>query len=403
MHETDKESEPKTRLAGAGDNTKLAHLGYSPSDYHGFVNPPVVHASTVLFPNARAMETRAQKYTYGTRGTPTTDALCEAIDALEGSAGTIIVPSGLAAVSVPFLSVLSAGDHALIVDSVYGPTRHFCNDMLKRLGISVDYYDPAIGGDIARLMKPNTKLVHTESPGSNTFEMQDISAISAAAHAGGAIVSMDNTWATPLYFKPLDHGVDISIHAATKYPAGHSDILLGTVSANAALWERVREGQITMGICGAPDDSYQVLRGLRTMGVRLAHHQESALNLARWLEQRPDVARVLHPALESFPGHALWRRDFKGASGIFSIVLPAEGGAEAHRRKAHAFLDALRLFGLGWSWGGYESLAVHVHLGDRTIARGPTEGPVIRLQIGLEDVADLRADLEQAFQAAAAA
>ncbi len=403
MHETDKESEPKTRLAGAGDNTKLAHLGYSPSDYHGFVNPPVVHASTVLFPNARAMETRAQKYTYGTRGTPTTDALCEAIDALEGSAGTIIVPSGLAAVSVPFLSVLSAGDHALIVDSVYGPTRHFCNDMLKRLGISVDYYDPAIGGDIARLMKPNTKLVHTESPGSNTFEMQDISAISAAAHAGGAIVSMDNTWATPLYFKPLDHGVDISIHAATKYPAGHSDILLGTVSANAALWERVREGQITMGICGAPDDSYQVLRGLRTMGVRLAHHQESALNLARWLEQRPDVARVLHPALESFPGHAIWRRDFKGASGIFSIVLPAESGAEAHRRKAHAFLDALRLFGLGWSWGGYESLAVHVHLGDRTIARGPTEGPVIRLQIGLEDVADLRADLEQAFQAAAAA
>lgn len=403
MHETDKESEPKTRLAGAGDNTKLAHLGYSPSDYHGFVNPPVVHASTVLFPNARAMETRAQKYTYGTRGTPTTDALCEAIDALEGSAGTIIVPSGLAAVSVPFLSVLSAGDHALIVDSVYGPTRHFCNDMLKRLGISVDYYDPAIGGDIARLMKPNTKLVHTESPGSNTFEMQDISAISAAAHAGGAIVSMDNTWATPLYFKPLDHGVDISIHAATKYPAGHSDILLGTVSANAALWERVREGQITMGICGAPDDSYQVLRGLRTMGVRLAHHQESALNLARWLEQRPDVARVLHPALESFPGHAIWRRDFKGASGIFSIVLPAEGGAEAHRRKAHAFLDALRLFGLGWSWGGYESLAVHVHLGDRTVARGPTEGPVIRLQIGLEDVADLRADLEQAFQAAAAA
>ncbi|MEA3534738.1 cystathionine beta-lyase [Rhizobium sp. CC-YZS058] len=403
MHETDKESEPKTRLAGAGDNTKLAHLGYSPSDYHGFVNPPVVHASTVLFPNARAMETRAQKYTYGTRGTPTTDALCEAIDALEGSAGTIIVPSGLAAVSVPFLSVLSAGDHALIVDSVYGPTRHFCNDMLKRLGISVDYYDPAIGGDIARLMKPNTKLVHTESPGSNTFEMQDISAISAAAHAGGAVVSMDNTWATPLYFKPLDHGVDISIHAATKYPAGHSDILLGTVSANAALWERVREGQITMGICGAPDDSYQVLRGLRTMGVRLAHHQESALNLARWLEQRPDVARVLHPALESFPGHAIWRRDFKGASGIFSIVLPAEGGAEAHRRKAHAFLDALRLFGLGWSWGGYESLAVHVHLGDRTVARGPTEGPVIRLQIGLEDVADLRADLEQAFQAAAAA
>ncbi len=247
------------------------------------------------------METRAQKYTYGTRGTPTTDALCEAIDALEGSAGTILVPSGLAAVTVPFLAFLSAGDHALIVDSVYLPTRHFCDTMLKRLGVEVEYYDPMIGAGIEQLIKPNTKLVHTEAPGSNTFEMQDIPAISAVAHRHGCVVTMDNTWATPLYFRPLDHGVDISIHAATKYPSGHSDILMGTVSANAAHWEQLKEANIALGICGAPDDAYQILRGLRTMGVRLERHQESALDIAKWLEGREDVARVLHPALPSFP------------------------------------------------------------------------------------------------------
>lgn len=388
-------------LAKAGVNTRLSHIGHTPSDYYGFVNPPVVHASTVLFPNAKTMETREQKYTYGTRGTPTTDALCEAIDALEGSAGTILVPSGLAAVTVPFLGFLSAGDHALIVDSVYFPTRHFCDTMLKRLGVSVDYYDPMIGAGIESLIKPNTRLVHTEAPGSNTFEMQDISAISAVAHRHGCVVTMDNTWATPLYFKPLDHGVDISIHAATKYPSGHSDILMGTVSANAAHWEQLQETNITLGVCGSPDDSYQILRGLRTMGVRLDRHQESTLTIARWLEQREDVARVLHPALPSFPGHALWKRDFTGSSGIFSIVLKAES-PDRFKPKAHAFLDALSLFGLGYSWGGYESLAVHVGLSDRRICTAPAEGPVIRLQIGLEDVADIRRDIEAGLAAAAA-
>ena len=388
-------------LADAGVNTRLAHAGYDPAAYHGFVNPPVVHASTVLFPNAAAMENRSQKYTYGTRGTPTTDALCEAIDALEGSAGTILVPSGLAAVTVPFLGFLSAGDHALVVDSVYHPTRHFCDTMLTRLGVSVEYYDPAIGAGIEALMRPRTKLVHTEAPGSNTFEMQDIAAIAAVAHRHGAVVTMDNTWATPLYFRPLDHGVDISIHAATKYPAGHSDILLGAVSANAATWERLHEAQITIGTCAAPDDAYQVLRGLRTMGVRLERHQESALEIARWLEGVEGVSRVLHPALPSFPGHDLWKRDFKGSSGIFSIVL--DGGApERFKAKAHAFLDALRLFGLGYSWGGFECLAVHVSLGDRRVAKGPEEGPVIRLQIGLEDVKDIRADIERGLAAARA-
>lgn len=388
---------PKTPLHGI--NTRLAHIGNDPKSYFGFVNPPVVHASTVLFPDAKTIESRGQKYTYGTRGTPTTDALAAAIDELEGSAGTIIVPSGLAAVTVPFLAALSAGDHLLVVDSVYGPTRHFCNTMLARLGIETTYYDPMIGSDIEKLMRSNTKLVHTEAPGSNTFEMQDIPAIAEVAHAGGALVSMDNTWATPLFFKPLDHGVDISIHAATKYPAGHSDVLMGTVSANQAAWPALREAHLALGVCAAPDDTYMTLRGLRTMGVRLARHQHTTLAIARALEGMPGVARVLHPALESFPGHDLWKRDFCGSSGIFSIVLDAADPA-THRAKAHAFLDALEIFGLGYSWGGYESLAVHANLSDRTVAMPPRQGPVIRLQIGLEDCEDLMDDIGRGLAAA---
>jgi len=384
----------------AGPNTRLAHMGHDPSGYHGFVNPPVVHASTVLFPNARTMETGDQKYTYGTHGTTTTDALCEAIDELEGSAGTILLPSGLAAITVPFLTYLSAGDHALIVDSVYFPARRFCNTMLKRLGIEVDYYDPEIGAGIEAMIKPNTRLVHTEAPGSNTFEMQDIRAIADAAHRHGCVVTMDNTWATPLYFRPLDFGVDVSIHAATKYPSGHSDVLMGWVSANAAHWEQLSRSNLLLGMCAAPDDAYQILRGLRTMGVRLEHHRRSALAVAEWLESRDDVARVLYPALPSSPGHAIWKRDFKGASGVFSFVLKADA-AETFKPKAHAFLDALEIFGIGASWGGFESLAVSVNLVDRTIRKAPPEGPVIRLQIGLEDVADLKKDLEAGFAAAA--
>ncbi|RUV96886.1 MULTISPECIES: cystathionine beta-lyase [unclassified Mesorhizobium] len=381
-----------------GINTRLAHSGNNPRDYFGFVNPPVVHASTVLYPDAASMASRSQKYTYGTRGTPTMDALTLAVDALEGSAGTIAVPSGLAAVTIPLLTFVSAGDHVLIVDSVYHPTRNFADTMLKRLGIEVQYYDPRIGAGIASLIKPNTKVVFTESPGSNTYEVQDIPAIAKAAHAANALVMMDNTWATPLYFKPLDHGVDISIHAATKYPAGHSDVLLGLVSANEACWKQLYEGFCTLGCCSGPDDIYQTLRGLRTMGVRLEQHQKSALEIARWLEEQPSVAQVLHPALPSHPDHALWKRDFCGSSGVFSIVLNG-GGQKAQ----HAFLDALTIFGLGYSWGGYESLAVPVFLGDRTIAKGSYAGPLIRLQIGLEDVEDLKADIQRGLAAAAEA
>jgi len=388
-------------ISARGINTRLAHSGHDPASYHGFVNPPVVRASTVLFPDAGTMETRNQKYTYGIRGTPTTEALATAIDALEGSAGTVLVPSGLAAVTLPMLSVLSAGDHALIVDSVYGPTRTFCDTMLRRLGVEVSYYDPRIGADIASLLKDNTRLIHLEAPGSNTFEMQDVPAITAVSSHHGIATTMDNTWATPLFFKPLDHGVDISIHAATKYPAGHADILFGTVSANAAWWPKLLKTHGTLGLCVNGDDAYGVLRGLRTMGIRLERHQESAMALARYLESQPGIARVLHPALETHPDHAIWKRDFCGAAGIFSIVLDGAGGDHARfRRQAHAFLDALRIFGLGYSWGGYESLAVHADLRDRTIATAPEEGPVIRLQIGLEDVVDLKADLDAGLAAA---
>lgn len=382
-----------------GINTRLSHMGNDPHSYFGFVNPPVVHASTVLFPDAATMAARNQKYTYGTRGTPTSDALCAAIDELEGSAGTILVPSGLAAVTQPLLAFTKAGDHVLIVDSVYNPTRRFADGMLKKFGVEAEFYDPAIGAGITKLLRPNTSVVFAESPGSNTLEMQDIPAIAKAAHAhGDVVVMMDNTWATPLFFKPLDFGVDVSIHAATKYPAGHSDVLLGTVSANARCWPRLHEAFIMLGAPSGPDDAYQVLRGLRTMNVRLKRHQASALELAQWLETDSRVAAVLHPALASHPGHALWKRDFSGSSGLFSIVLNG-GGAQ----QAHAFLDALEIFGLGYSWGGYESLAVHVWLDDRVAAKAPNEGPVIRLQIGLEDVADLKADIERGLAAAAKA
>ncbi|MGG7519720.1 cystathionine beta-lyase [Allorhizobium undicola] len=391
-------SENEDWLAKAGAQTRLCHSGYDPDSFHGFVNPPIVRASTVLFPNARSMEAPTQKYTYGTRGTPTTNALCAAIDDFEGSAGTILLPSGLAAVTVALLAYVSPGDHVLMVDSVYEPTRHFCNTMLKRMKVEVEYFDPAMGEAVESLFRPNTRLVHLEAPGSNTFEMVDVPLVAEIAHRHGAMVTMDNTWATALYFKALDFGVDVSIHAVTKYPSGHADVLMGTVSANAAHWRQLKEANGALGLCGSPEDSYMILRGLRSMGVRMAHHDRSARAVAAWLETRPDAARVLHPALESFPGHAIWKRDFKGAGGLFSFVLKG-GEPDADKALGSAFVDALRLFGLGWSWGGYESLAVLVNTQDRTVCQAPGGGPVIRLQIGLEDVEDIIADLERGFAA----
>ena len=377
--------------------TRLVTAGRDPASQHGFVNPPVFHGSTILYPTADDLLTHRSRYSYGRKDTPNTEALAQALQALEGPAcaGVALLPSGLAACSTALLSVLSAGDHVLVTDSVYRPTRQFCDDMLARLGVTTTYYDPLIGGRIAELMQPNTRAVFTEAPGSQSFEMQDIPAIAAAAHARNAVVLMDNTWATPLYFDALGHGVDLSIQAGTKYIGGHSDLMLGTVSANARSWKKLRDTMWTMGLCVGPDDMSNALRGLRTLGVRLARHQESGLAVARWFAARPEVLRVLHPALESDPGHAIWKRDFTGASGLFSIILKPV--SEAALR---AFLDALTLFGMGYSWGGFESLVIVFDCAEyRTATQWEPGGIGLRFHIGLEDVGDLLGDLENGLAA----
>ena len=381
-------------------DTRVVTAGRDPASYHGFVNPPVYHASTVLYPSAEDFVAHRARYQYGRRGTPTTEALELALQELEGPqcAGVALLPSGLAAISAALLSVMQAGDHLLVTDSAYGPTRNFCNQILSRLGVTVTYYDPLVGAAISGLMQENTRAVFLELPGSLSFEMQDVAAIAAAAHAKGALVLMDNTWASPLYFRALDHGVDLSIQAGTKYIGGHSDVMLGTVSANGATAARLKTTVGSSGWCVGPDDVYLGLRGLRTLAVRLDRHWRSGLAVARWLEQRPEVLHLLHPAMESHPGHALWKRDFTGASGLFSVVLKP-----VPQKAVYAFLDALELFGIGASWGGYESLAVPF---DCTAVRSATRwqpgGPTVRFHIGLEAVEDLIADLERGFAALAA-
>jgi cysteine-S-conjugate beta-lyase len=382
-------------------DTRLVTGGRDPFSYHGFVNPPVYHASTVLYPTAEDLLAPRGRYHYGRRGTPTSEALQQALAGLEGPAcaGVALAPSGLAAISAALLSALDAGDHVLVSDSVYQPTRILCDTVLKRLGMETSYYDPLIGAGIAKLFKPNTRAVFVEAPGSQSFEMQDIPAIAAAAHAKGARVVMDNTWATPLFFRALDFGVDLSIQAGTKYIGGHADLMIGMVSANAEAWPRLFHTVGTLGLCVGPDDIYLALRGLRTLGVRLSRHQQSALRVARWIEQRPEIARVLYPALERDPGHALWRRDFSGACGLFAVVLKP-----VPETAVRAFLNALRLFGLGYSWGGFESLALPFDCSSyRTATRWAPGGPALRFHIGLEDVDDLIADLERGFAALAAA
>ena len=382
-------------------DTLLATGGRDPFSHHGYVNTPVYHASTLLYPSAEDFLAHRGRYQYGRRGTPTSEALENAIQGLDGPAcaAVALLPSGLAAAAAALLSVLRTGDHVLVTDSVYLPTRKFCDTVLARFGISTTYYDPLIGAGIAALMTPNTRAVFVEAPGSLTFEMQDIPAIAAVAHAKGAVVLMDNTWAGPLYFRALERGVDLSIVSGTKYFGGHSDLMLGAVSANAATAKALKDYTGAAGLCVGPDDMNLGLRGLRTMGVRLARHHAAGVQVARWLAARPEVARVLHPALETDPGHAIWQRDFTGACGLFGIVLKPMPQAAAN-----AFLNALTLFGIGASWGGYESLAVPFDVTTaRTATRWAPGGPAIRFHIGLEDVSDLIADLERGFAAMAAA
>jgi cystathionine beta-lyase len=384
------------------DATRATHAGRHPHENHGAVNPPVYHASTILSPTLAAMRAQgkidsADATTYAVHGTPGTFAFEDAVAALEGGFRTRLCGTGLTACAAPLLCYLSAGDHLLMVDSCYGPTRRFCKTMLARLGVETSFYDPLIGGAIRDLIRPNTRVVFVEIPGSLTFEVQDIPAIAAEAKARGCIVIMDNTWASPLYFKPFEHGVDVSVQAATKYIGGHSDLVLGTVTTTREAYPQLREGWKQLGLNGAPDDVFLAMRGIRTLAVRMPQHWKNGIKVAEWLAGRPEVAEVIHPALPGDPGHALWSRDFLGASSLFGYVLQPEFGSEA---QMGALLDDLELFGMGASWGGFESLMKPVNVPDSAVAwprPGRSQGQLMRIHIGLEDTDDLIADLDAGF------
>ncbi|USU11816.1 cystathionine beta-lyase [Sphingomonadaceae bacterium OTU29THOMA1] len=390
-----------------GDATRVVQAGRRKEWTGGIVNPPVWRASTILYDSIADLRANAGKDThhrlyYGRRGTPTQWSLADALTSLEpGAEATFLYPSGVAAIAAALLSVLSPGDELLLVDSAYDPTRGQAMQLLKRFGITTRFYDPLIGGGIAELIGPATRAIFIESPGSLTFEVQDVPAIVAVAKRHGLVTLLDNTWATPLFFPAIEQGVDLTILAATKYVVGHSDVMLGSVTAAPGHFAKLRDMSHLLGQVASPDDSWLGSRGLRTMAVRLAQHQRSALEIARWLEGRPEVAQVLHPALPSCPGHDVWVRDFKGSSGLFSFVL--NGGDEAARA---VLIDRLDLFGIGYSWGGFESLAIPADPARiRTAAPRDYAGPLVRLQIGLEDSADLIADLDHglaAFRAALA-
>ena len=380
-------------------DTKIVTTGRDPEANHGVVNAPVYHASTITFPTVAALEEAAHlrfkpgETYYGRYGTPTTFGFEESVAALEGGYRTVTTGSGKAAIVAALTAFLEAGDHLLMVDTTYGPTRSFCDKFLTRYGIETSYYDPLIGDGIGALIRPETKVVFTESPGSQTFEVQDIPAIADAAHEAGCVVMIDNTWASPLYFKPFAHGCDVSIQAATKYIVGHSDAMMGTITTTEAVHDQVRHAAFELGACAGPDDVYLAQRGLRTISVRLERHMRSGIAVAEWLRARPEVDRVLHPALPDDPGHALWKRDFEGASGLFGVVLK-----QAPKAAVAAMLDGLKLYAMGYSWGGYESLIIPTDPAPmRTATPWTAAGPALRLHIGLEDVDDLIADLDAGF------
>lgn len=380
------------------DFTTIATAGLDPFANHGIVNPPVYHASTILFPTLAdwkaSRDPDFQGVRYGRFGTPTTFALQDAVTEIGGGYRSVAVASGAGAVCAVLMSFADSGDHILVADTVYGPTRRLCEDLLSRFAIETTFYDPMIGAGIAELMRPNTKLVFLESPGTITFEVSDVPAITAAAHAGGAVTAFDNTWASPLYFKPFEHGIDVSVSAATKYISGHSDVMLGVISMTEETYPVVRRYANMLGGCPGPDDCYLVLRGLRSLGVRMPRHQESALALAHWLEERPEISRVMHPALPDHPGHGFWKRDYLGSSGLFGFILKSRS-----ERALAAMVDGMKLIHMGASWGGFESLflpAQPATMRSATVWDDP--GQVLRLHVGLEDVDDLIADLEAGFE-----
>jgi cystathionine beta-lyase len=384
------------------EETTIVHSGLHPERYEGAVNPPVFHVSTILSQTVDEFRRRRKDWLlgqpgtyYGRFGTPTTEALQEAIAALEGGHRTVLYPSGLAACAGALLAFLSSGDHVLISDNVYGPTRNFATGFLARFGVSTTFFDPLAGPSIEPQIRPETRVIYLESPGSLTFEIQDTPAIAEVAHRRGIIVIADNTWATPLYFKPFAHGIDVSIQAATKYIVGHSDAMLGAVTCTKSAWPKLKASTYELGQTAGPDDVYLGQRGLRTLAVRLKRHWEAGLALAEWIARQPEVDRVLHPALPGDPGHAIWKRDFTGASGLFGVVL-REGITD---RALCAMIDGLELYGIGSSWGGFESLIVPFDPKEmRTATRWPHKGPCFRIHAGLENVDDLIADLDAGFK-----
>ena len=379
--------------------TEVVHSGHDPHACYGFVNPPVYRGSTVLFPTVEKLWKRDQPYTYGRTSTPTVAALEEAMARVEGGSASALTGSGYQAVSTAILAFVETGDHILVADSVYQPTRKFCDHMLTKLGVETTYYDPLAGAGIDKLVRPSTRLIFTESPGSQTLEVQDIPAIAKVCAKRKLWLLLDNTWASPLYFRPFEHGVDVSIQALTKYVVGHADAMLGAITSTERAAPHIARAKDLLGVCPGSEETYLGLRGLRTLATRLAQHQRAGIEMANWLEARPEVARVLHPALPSHPQHAIWKRDFLGASGLFSVILKPVG-----KPAIAAMLDGLKLFGMGFSWGGYESLVIPFDpTSYRTATRWQAEGPALRFHIGLEDVEDLKADLEAGFARLAAA
>ncbi len=382
--------EQRTRLKA---RTRLVHSGRHPPDQFGFVNTPIYRGSTVLFSTLEDLTKRRARFTYGTQGTPTTDALETAWTELSGAAGTVLAPTGLAAISLALLTAVKAGDHLLVMDSVYRPTRIFCETILARMGVEVTYFDPLIGAGVEAMIRPSTSTIFLETPGSQSFEIPDVPAIAAVAADRGICTVLDNTWATPLFFPPHAHPIDMAVEAGTKYLSGHSDLLLGLVTANARWFPRLRATFDAFAMCAGPEDIFLGLRGLRTLELRLREAERQGLALAQWLATREEVLQVLHPALPSCPGHAIWKRDFGGSSGLFSVIL-----APCSQPALAAMLDGLELFGMGFSWGGFESLVIPFDCRSyRSATAWNPPGPALRFSVGLEDIGDLEDDLDRGF------
>jgi cystathionine beta-lyase len=384
MTSRDDQSEEKT-----SPQTLLTHGGRLADYQFGFVNTPVFRGSTVLFNTLDELDQRLLEFDYGRTGNPSTRAVENLVTELEGAAGTVLAPSGLAAISTVLLAVVSAGDEVLVTDSVYEPTRNFCRETLGRLGIRTTFHDPRIGGAIADLITDRTRVIVVESPGSLTFELQDLPAIVAAAKGREICVIVDNSWATPLYYNPLALGAGIVVHAGTKMFVGHSDTMFGTASANETWWPRLKRSHRLSGVCASPDDAFLAARGMRTLAIRMKEHEARALELAQWLARHPLTRAVYHPALPSHPDHAIWKRDFRGSGSVFSFRI--EGGP---REAVAAMVNDLKLWGMGYSWGGYESLCLPIHPETiRTAVRWQEDGCMFRVHVGFEDIEDLKADL----------